>query len=167
MTSEMMEKERSVVQIEMSPGPSLLLSWIRRITRAICVLARSRKSMLALYADSTFGAQITKLSTLVRTFVFWLIRILSAAMCQRNISSSSTCSMRTCFPAQGKRRPGVVDLSVAIPCTLHHLVEQLCSLEQRCAISFVTRSSAQGLRHLRPSRQMNSSAACGPHVPDS
>src|SRR4030081_1274853 len=110
MTSEMIENERSVTQVEI-PGGNPFGSSIKRMTRAICVLDRSRISVLARWADARSGAQITRLSTLVRTLIFWLVRILSAVMRQKSDNCSSTSSMRTILPAQGKRGPVVFFIS--------------------------------------------------------
>src|SRR5205085_3739097 len=99
---------------------------IKSVTRARCVLDRSRRSLLACCADSISGAQMTKFNTLVRTLTFWPVRRLSADIFHKKDSSSSTFSMRTVFPAQGKRIPGPSTVSLAIGGTPHH--EPHCSL---------------------------------------
>src|SRR5690349_6939001 len=116
----MMEKERSVTHVETLAGVLLSSSRTRMMTRAICVLDRSRMSLLACCADSISEAQITKFSTLVRTLIFWLVRTLSAAIRQRKESSSSARSMFTRLPAQGKRGPVLSVFAIAIPYALPH-----------------------------------------------
>src|SRR5579884_2809374 len=116
----MIRKERNVTHVETLAGVPLSSSRIKRITRAICVLDRSRMSTLARCADSISEAQITKLSTLVRTLIFWLVRTLSAASRQRKESSSSARSMLTRLPAQGKRGPALSVFAIAIPYALPH-----------------------------------------------
>src|SRR5947199_6164967 len=116
----MMEKERNVTHVETLAGASLLSSRTRMMTRAICVLARSRMSVLARCADSISEAQITKFSTLVRTLIFWLVRTLSAAIRQRKESSSSARSMFTRLPAQGKRGPELSVFALTMPYALPH-----------------------------------------------
>src|SRR5712691_11487672 len=103
MVSEMAEKQRRVTQEEMAGGVELLRSRMTIVTRARCVLARSRSNLLALCADSRSGAQMTRLSILVRTLVFCVVRILSAEIFHKRASSSSTLSSCTDLPAHGKR----------------------------------------------------------------
>src|SRR5579872_4334194 len=112
--SEITEKQRNVTQVKSVDGVVLLLSRIRIVTRARCVLDKSRSNALARWADSTSGAQIIKLSTLVRTLVFWPVRMLSAEMRQRRESSSSIFSMRTVLPAHGRRGPRLLVASLVI-----------------------------------------------------
>src|SRR5437588_7419190 len=155
--SEKMEKQRRVTHVEMLAGALLLLSRIKSVTRARCVLERSRRSLLACCADSISGAQMTKFSTLVRTLTFWPVRRLSADIFHKKASSCSMFSMRTLFPAQGKCTPGLSAVSLAIRVIPRH--------EPHC--SFILCDKSYGRRHLRLSRHMNSSEACGPQEPDS
>src|SRR5258706_8462184 len=68
-----------------------------------------------------------RLSTLVRTLVFCAVRILSADIFHKMESCSSTSSMRTIFPAQGKRIPGLSAVSLVIPFFLSMLRTSLFS----------------------------------------
>src|SRR2546426_853586 len=63
MMSEIAEKQRKVTQVEIAVEVELLRSRMTMVTRARCVLARSRSNLLALCADSRSGAQMTRLST--------------------------------------------------------------------------------------------------------
>src|SRR5437660_3065772 len=93
--SEKMEKQRNVTHVETLAGVLLLLSRIKSVTRARCVLDKSRSSLLACCAVSISGAQITKFSTLVRTLTFWPVRRLSADIFHKKDNSCSMFSMRT------------------------------------------------------------------------
>src|SRR5581483_1827147 len=153
--SEIMEKQRSVTHADIEDVVSLPSS-TTMATRARCVLAKSRNTLLAIPAVSTSGVQMTRFNTLVRTWTFAPVpvRRLSRDMLHKEVSVCSTSSMRTHFPAQGKRIPGPFAVSFAM------LISHFCKGTTLFARSY-------GRRHRRPSRQINSSAACGPQEPDS
>src|SRR6266702_601804 len=105
MMSEIAEKQRKVTQVEIAVVVELLRSRMTIVTRARCVLVRARSNLLALCADSRSGAQMTRLSILVRTLIVCVVRILSAEIFHKRASSSSTLSSCTDLPAHGKRGP--------------------------------------------------------------
>src|SRR5438270_8110903 len=111
----MTEKQRKVIQVERDVGVVFPRSRIKIVTRARCVLDKSRSNLLALCADSRSGAQMTRFSMLVRTFVFWPVRMLSAEIFHKRESSSSTFSCSTDFPAHGKRGPRLLVASIQYP----------------------------------------------------
>src|SRR5215471_2640522 len=113
----MTEKQRSVTHEETLGGAPSLLSRITIVTRARCMLDKSRRSLLACCADSISGAQMIRLSTLVRTLVFWPIRILSADIFHKSASSCSVLSMGISLPAHGKRITGLLAVPsvIALP----------------------------------------------------
>src|SRR5581483_3099234 len=113
--SEIIEKQRSVTQLSSASGAAGLWSRTTMVARAMCVLERSRSNLLACWADSTSGVQITRLRTLVRTCRFAPVRILSADIFHSKERVVSTSSMRTCLPAQGKRFTGPPAILLAIP----------------------------------------------------
>ena len=81
------------------------------LTRARCVLDKSRRTLLARWADSISGVQMTRFKTLVRTLILAPVRRLSRDMLHKEASVFSTSSMRTIFPAQGKRITGPLAVS--------------------------------------------------------
>src|SRR5581483_2662615 len=113
--SEIIEKQRSVTQLSSASGAAGLWSRTIIVARAICVLERSRSNLLACWADSMSGVQITRLRTLVRTCRFAPVRILSADSFHSEERVVSTSSMRTCLPAQGKCFTGPPAILLAIP----------------------------------------------------
>src|SRR6516162_1399039 len=75
--SEIMEKQRSVTHALIAGGAFSLRSRIKMVTRARCVLDNSRSILLACWAVSMSGVQMTRFKTLVRTLTFAPVRRLS------------------------------------------------------------------------------------------
>src|SRR6266700_1560176 len=150
MRSEITEKQRSVIQVETLVGVSSLLSRISIVTRARCILDKSRSILLARWADSISGGLMMRLSTLVRTFVFCPMRMLSADIFHKRASSCSVCSMRMGFPAHGKRITGRLAVSSVIVVLPYHY-EHLCSLiyldERHCSFAQSTGKMPCALLH--------------------
>src|SRR6266849_6376009 len=142
--SEIIEKQRSVTHADTEELGSLLSS-TTMATRARCVLDKSRNTLLASPAVSISGVQMTRFNTLVRTLTFAPepVRRLSWDMLHKEVSLSSTSSMRTHFPAQGRRTLGPFAVSFAM--LISHSVKELhcspdapCSSSRRTALFFAT-----------------------------
>src|SRR6266699_6849065 len=72
--SEIMEKQRSVTHAFMAEGAFSSRSRIKMVTRARCVLDNWRSILLACWAVSMSGVQITRFNMLVRTLTFAPVR---------------------------------------------------------------------------------------------
>ncbi len=116
--SEITEKQRNVTHAVIALGLFSLLSRIRMTTRLRCVLDNLRRIILTRWAVSTSGAQMMRFKTLVRTLRLAPMRRLSADILHKEERTSSTSSMRTIFPAQGRCMPGSLRVSLVIPVSL-------------------------------------------------